>query len=537
MLFLPAAFEACSAAELKPISTAHGSSPLLVHPVPGGLLAPPLDLPSAPESIPPLLRRGYQLAHLYCQACHLFPEPSLLNQETWRSGALRKMAPLMGVGRINLEKKADGALLKEAGIFPDSPLLSETDWLAICDYYEQSAPRVALVQGTRPAIARETRQFRVKPFAYRSPRPAITMVKIDSAQHRLWIGNAQQSTLDLVSASGELIRRTPVDSPPVSITSRQEGHYVTLVGHVFPSDEKVGQVILVEETAGDTPWKVRKILDHLQRPVETTLVDLNGDGTQDLLVSCFGNYLGRLSWYERAAGNSYREHLLIGRPGAIATCVNDVDRDGRPDVLVLMAQAREGVFLLTNQGAGDFEESALLQFHPLQGSTHLEQADFNGDGFLDLLITNGDNGEYPSPFKNYHGIRVFLNDGKNHFRETWFYPLNGAFKAIAADFDGDGDLDIAAISFFPNLEQSPEESFVYLENKGAMTFEASSFPLATTGRWLTLDVGDLDGDGDLDIVLGSFTQGPQSIPIPPAVRENWATHETAVLVLENVLRR
>ena len=215
MLFLPATFEACSAAELKPISTAHGSSALLVHPVPGGLLTPPLDLPSAPESIPPPLRRGYQLAHLYCQACHLFPEPSLLNQETWRSGALRKMAPLMGVGRINLEKKADGALLKEAGIFPDSPLLSETDWLAICDYYEQSAPRVALVQGSRPAIARETRQFRVKPFAYRTPRPAITMVKIDSAQHRLWIGNAQQSTLDLVSASGELIRRTPVDSPPV----------------------------------------------------------------------------------------------------------------------------------------------------------------------------------------------------------------------------------------------------------------------------------------------------------------------------------
>ena len=83
--------------------------------------------------------------------------------------------------------------------------------------------------------------------------------------------------------------------------------------------------------------------------------------------------------------------------------------------------------------------------------------------------------------------------------------MNGCYKAVARDFDGDGDLDIAAISFFPDLGHQPEEGWVYLENEGGYDFQPYSLPETEKGKWLTMDVADLDGDGKPDIVLGNFS--------------------------------
>jgi hypothetical protein len=130
-------------------------------------------------------------------------------------------------------------------------------------------------------------------------------------------------------------------------------------------------------------------------------------------------------------------------------------------------------------------------------------ADFNKDGHPDILLTNGDNWDLSPIKKYYHGIRILMNDGQNNFKQTWFYPCYGAEKAIARDFDLDGDLDIAAIAFSDDLPKT-EQGFIYLKNDGKMNFTAFSTPDAANGKWITLEAADLDHDGDEDIIIGSF---------------------------------
>jgi hypothetical protein len=481
-----------------------------------------------------LASHGAQLAHIYCSACHLFPEPQLLDKKTWVQGALRKMAPLIGAGHVDLSRRPDGKLLKEANVFPAAPLISEPDWIAIVDYYHENAPELPIPQAARRAIQIRTNLFEVDAIRYGSGPPETTMVKIDPRAKRLYLGNARDRTLDILNSRGEMIARVPVESGPTSLSVRPDGLYVTLIGHVFPSDERDGKLVRIKESKEHRgQFAVETLIRDLPRTVWASFADLNGDGREDIVISAFGNYLGRLSWFEQTGGG-YKEHLLLNNPGALNSIVIDINKDGLPDIITLMAQAKEGVHLFTNQKNGNFSDTSVLQFHPLFGSTHIEVADMNGDGLPDLLITNGDNGEYPSPFKNYHGARIFLNNGHADFRESWFYPVNGAFKAVPTDLDGDGDLDIVLISFFPDMSRSPEESFIFFENKGGMNFEPISIPQASMGRWLTMDIGDLDGDGQADIVLGSFADGPASIAIPKQMREQWRTNGTVALHLRKL---
>lgn len=163
----------------------------------------------------------------------------------------------------------------------------------------------------------------------------------------------------------------------------------------------------------------------------------------------------------------------------------------------------------------------------------MQVTDVNGDGSPDIVLTNGDAGDYPAPVKPYHGVRIFLNDGAGKFAERYFFPMPGAFKAIARDFDGDGDVDVAAIAFYPDYASGHPLSFVYLENTGGLHFTAHTFPDADRGRWLTMDAGDVDGDGDVDLVLGSFAQ-LDALGDERGVAARWRRPDApTLLVLEN----
>lgn len=472
--------------------------------------------------------QGRELAQRYCVSCHLVPDPKLLTRSQWVHQIMPQMAVWFGVEPVNYGSMKDGKLLEAAGLFPEKPLLSEEEWFAIWDYYRNAAPSEP--EGAKASFkARDGLSlFRARKLNFHDGAPMISLVEIESGQ--LHVGDGYAGVFATLDATGLVQHKMRVGPGPVGMVAQADGAYVVLIGRMFPSDVPEGAVVFVAKGSPEP----QPVLANLSRPTHLTVADLNADGRKDLIVCSFGHRLGRFSWFEALGDGQYREQVLIEGPGALRSEVHDFNRDGRPDIILQVAQAREAIHLLFNQGDGRFESHTVIEQHPLFGYAYFQLVDFNQDGWMDILTVNGDNGDNPAPNKAYHGIRLYLNDGNNEFEESWFYQWEGAYKAMPGDFDGDGDLDLVAISYYPDWTKQGSATAIYLENVGLGRFEAYALPESAAGRWMTMDVGDLDGDGDEDVVLGSYSRGPVTIPVPAAIEQIWMGNGAAVLVLENI---
>lgn len=479
------------------------------------------------QTPPPSNLPGSVLAKTYCGNCHQFPEPSLLDKRTWKARILPEMGYRLGISHntytpfmgINYE---DLSTVIGAGVYAENPMLAQEDWQKIIDYYLKEAPEKPIPQAKKDKVQIDLPLFSVQKHSlHPATMPLVTLVKFDS-QQQLWIGTRtkQLCRLDEKMQIQDSLR---LDSPPSDFRlGSDQKPYVLTMGIMDPNDQPKGSLGIFNQQK-----QVQPLLSKLQRPVEMSFGDLNQDGQEDIVVCNYGNYVGKLAWYEKK-GEKYEEHLLKQLPGARRAIIQDMNQDNRPDLIVLMAQGDESVSIFFNEGKNDFEERQILRFPPVYGSSYIEVIDFDKDGDFDLLYTNGDNADYSIIPKAYHGVRLFLNDGQNRFTEAWHYPLYGASMVKVADFDGDGDYDLAVTAFHREAELAPNEGFVYFRNDGNLKFSPMTFSESSRGRWLTMDIGDYDHDGDTDIVLGSFLlTGLGKIPTEP----NY--HPAEIVVLKN----
>lgn len=446
---------------------------------------------------------GEQLAKIYCSSCHSFPDPSLLDKTTWSNAILPNMGMRLGIHKANKDPYSDldpeeATLVRPLNIYPQKPTISLTDWIKIQHYYKQNAPDKLIDSVQRMNWKKIPFAFSITPLNLgESKFPKVSMLKYDSLKNELYVGDAKKE-LFILNAELKLSGYWMLNGPPADMLFRKNrAPRLASVGSIAPTEQKNGVLFTLDSISSLNSDDKPKTA--LARPVHISAADLDGDNIADEVVCEFGHHTGKLTVFLSSLG----KRILKELPGSRKTILSDLDNDGKTDILVLMAQARESILWFKNLGNGEFKETTLLSFHPLFGASNIELADMNKDGYPDIVLSNGDNWDLSPIRKLYHGVRIYLNDKENHFTLAQYFPLYGASKAIPFDVDLDGDLDIAAVSFYDDPED-PATSFVLFVNNGDQVFTPSYIPNLPIGKWLTMDIGDLDQDGDLDIFLGSY---------------------------------
>lgn len=545
---------------------------------------------SQPENSQVSAAAGKELVERHCIRCHLAPDPSDLSREYWPY-ALHYMGNYVGMQGDEfsdmrtepfppeLEPTKDYTkryfLYGSDGYFrdfypfrqyiPPAPLMSQAEFLQMREYFvanarpaaamEMQAPKAPLAKVFRPMF----------PNLDLEPDALVLATLVDPERRRLyvgrtviddWVGGGERRAgfdqwddvvvFDL--PTGRRIGYTKVGSDPIEMALTETG--LRLVTHGRFPMTPVGIAQITDWEFDRHGQRARMLVNGKQRLVQHHTADMNGDGLPDIVANAFGDGVAqdaqsllaiyyqtreyRRLWRDAPSEippgplpGGLREKVIAADSGLIGSTIADFNADGRPDIAALVAQGRQELLLLINNGDESFTRHVIDRHTPSYGGNSLRAADFDGDGDMDLVVLNGDNvgGNHilnivPAP-RPQHGVRVFRNDGNLKFTAAFYYRLHGAIRSVVHDFDGDGDPDIAAIALFPQWSEDEPETFVYLENLGGFRFAPQSIAREFFGVWCSIEAADVNGDRKTDIVLGLGN-------FPELVPPDWITAHKAM---------
>ena len=238
------------------------------------------------------------------------------------------------------------------------------------------------------------------------------------------------------------------------------------------------------------------------------IIDLNGDGNEDIL------YMGLVSGGTPVTkmylgdGNlgftEFTGHNLDDYSAGHFD-VADVDGDGDLDIVMLGNLNGNGsnpqTRLYLNDGNAVFTEDATAGLMNLR-SAYVAFGDLDGDGDMDLFLTGDDIDD--------RFTLLYENDGDGNFTILSGSNLTNVHQSNSklVDIDGDGDLDIILTG---RINDFGDEIFEVYSNDGNGIFtEIVNANLSFTCFLANIEAGDIDNDGDLDLIVYAFTNGTQS---------------------------
>jgi Bacterial Ig-like domain (group 3)/FG-GAP-like repeat len=197
---------------------------------------------------------------------------------------------------------------------------------------------------------------------------------------------------------------------------------------------------------------------------------------------------------------------LSGGAGLSAIAVADVNDDGRLDLVISnycadYSPCAEGnVAVLLGNGDGTFQ-AAQTYLSGGSGAGGMALADLNRDGVLDIVVTNAcASGGRCDGSSNTGSVAVLLGNGDGTFKPAQTFTIGAQSPGFLAvgDFNGDGKIDVATVNLC-NFCTGDQVS-VLLGNGNGTLQSPQTYDLG--GQPLGIAVGDVNGDGKLDLLVG-----------------------------------
>ena len=345
----------------------------------------------APSPLPTLasppapVEASEERVHQFCGACHAYPPAETFPRAHWRK-----------------EIRTAYDFFRDSGLQLEAPSME-----SVALYYESRAP--LSLPAAKIENAPTPSPLRFQPTGFRTqdqtPHPGVTNVSLGS------LFDKEKRKLDIIVCDarlGQVLALQPYTTPPawhvlgrMAAPSHAEvvdldgdGINDVLVANLgsFPgTNAKVGSVVWLKGSKDGTFTPIT-LLDGVGRVADVQAADFRKVGKKDLVVAVFGfHQTGEFLYLENQTTDRnhpvFVRHVLDGRPGSIHVAVGDINNDGRDDIVALISQEHETIVAFVNEEP-DAKTGCRFRKEIIYTAPHPA---YGSSGIQLLVDLNGDN--------------------------------------------------------------------------------------------------------------------------------------------------